>query len=964
VGLGRRDARRHSTAAIQSLGGAPDESGVYSVGQTVMTLDGFPGTIEAISSGPVAGTDVYHVALDGGLGGGEYTETQISAVSSVSGQVAEASSVHTAADDYPELGTILIDRPDIAPNTRLGSKTAASESDIRSWYDATRLVKTPVEPIDDEQGGNAELQHAPAPDNPDGHMATHKGNYLGYYPNEAVARHHLYHAMHEDGDSSGQVVHRDRDEKIDRREDVRDDQRLWGTDHNSWLAKHDPKSHAVLNADDLTSRVDDAVHASPEQSAFLDSNPTGPTKYSTKKATRYPAGWFPESSECQQDLNNDGFCTHHEEYHDDDRDHVAREFSGEVNSISHPESSWLLDQHSQGPTKYSAKDNDGHPADDLDGAHCSRCKYWGINYRGGMTCPLCGSQMVAGSRSDVANQVHDPSDFTDSDADSDGDSDGSESSDSSGDSSSTTAAKVANTSWDDMDDISKAKIQEQMRRERHDAEDEQACDHPYCRENNFPEGWHTNGEHIDPVHLDPGHADYQSVEKEVNEVGKQPHVQEQLSDLDIMPHGPSKYSALDVDALLVTAVSDVDFRFQLTAAWSDVQRKAKRIRAEGGVHVTLATEGMVIGNVKGDTNVYESGLQRMPGKQSIQAWSCGCKWGAYHWGASDDFSRFAGRMCSHVLALKFEAQSRGMFGKSVYEDNDKPKWVPRKVVVKYDIDADKSLKARSSLNEMSAEAPAITLIREGALDGDLILALGIDMTAAVNSPWGEPIADVAPKAPGATQPHNPNDNPGSMGWASAPDPQNWGMQNPSMNNAEGIGGVQGSLMDEFLFEASGDDGAEAILHEEPEAALPSTDGVTVDLPRHDQNVMPAESAGMPSGKSPWQDPGNDEELTPEDLSIATMGSVDSIVAEFQKSAGHLAVDGAVNADNSDIAAAAREFLSKESVKTFTPAEQAAIINEGADQKAANLDRLDITGTHYEQVEASLSDLEDDDQLWS
>lgn len=949
MGLGRRDARRHDTAAIQSFTAASGDSGGYSVGQQVMTLDGFPGTIEAISSGFSPGSDVYHVALDGGLGGGEYTETQISTVSSTSAQVAEASSIHTAADDYPELGTILVDRPDIAPNTRLGSKVAASEADIRSWYDSTRTIKTPLDPseLHEGQADAAELQASPAGEHADGHMATWKGHYLGYYPSEAVARHHLYHTMHEAGDDSGEVVHRDVNEKVDRREDVRQDRHLWEHDNSAWLAKHDPKSHAVLNADDLTSRVDDAVHASPEQAKFLDSNPTGPTKYSAKE--------------------------------------------------------------------------DQDEKDEL-GAHCSRCRYWGVNYRGGMSCPLCGSQMVAGSPSDVANQVHDPSDFTDSDVDSDADSEGSESSDSSGDSSSTTAAKVA-YAWDDMDDLSKAKVQQQLRaHEQHSWEDPDPdcgfCVNPHTagmghlppkfevgdrvidfrgeagtvhsvrdsghpgksnkiqvlHDGDDPKGAPYSREYYENVYDHHPDAPREQIERSERRIGDAKNANEAINSampedsdwlLDQQEQGPSKYSSLDVDALLVTAVSDVDFRFQLTAAWSDVQRKAKRIRAEGGVHVTLATEGMVVGNVKGDTNVYESGLQRMPGKQSIQAWSCGCKWGAYHWGAADDNSRFAGRMCSHVLALKFEAQSRGMFGKSVYEDNDKPKWVPRKVVVKYDIDADKSLKARSSLLDMSAEAPAITLVREGVLDGDLILAMGIDMTAAVNSPWGEPIADVQPKAPGATRPHNPNDNPGSMGFASAPDPQGWGMMNPSMNNAEGMGGVSASLNDEFLFEASdNEDGAEAILHDEPEAALPSTDGVTIDLPRHDENVMPAESSGMPNGKSPWQDPGNDEELTPEDLSIATMGSVDDIVAEFQKSAGHLAVDGAVNADSSDIAAAAREFLAKEAVKTFSPAEQAAIINEGADQKAANLDRLDIAGTHYEQVEASLSDAEDDDQLWS
>ncbi len=148
--------------------------------------------------------------------------------------------------------------------------------------------------------------------------------------------------------------------------------------------------------------------------------------------------------------------------------------------------------------------------------------------------------------------------------------------------------------------------------------------------------------------------------------------------------------------LVVTAATDADFRFHVTAAWKDVVEKAKRIRAEGRLRVTMASDGMVFGEVKGDHEVYETGLQRMPGKMAAHTWSCGCKWGAYHWGAPDDFSRFAGRMCSHALALQYEAQSRGMFGREVHVDEHKPSWVPRKVVVRYDIDADKHRLAPST----------------------------------------------------------------------------------------------------------------------------------------------------------------------------------------------------------------------------------------------------------------------------
>jgi mRNA-degrading endonuclease RelE of RelBE toxin-antitoxin system/GNAT superfamily N-acetyltransferase len=155
--------------------------------------------------------------------------------------------------------------------------------------------------------------------------------------------------------------------------------------------------------------------------------------------------------------------------------------------------------------------------------------------------------------------------------------------------------------------------------------------------------------------------------------------------------------AFDPYAIITTASADPDFRFHITAAWADVRAKAKRIRSEGGVRITLASDGVVFGEVQGDHDVYETGVQRFPGsKNSVATYTCGCKWGAYHWGAPDDFSRFAGRMCSHALALQYEAASRGMFGRDVMPDEAKPDWVPKKVVIRYDIDSGDNKLVRSS----------------------------------------------------------------------------------------------------------------------------------------------------------------------------------------------------------------------------------------------------------------------------
>ncbi|MFH8483070.1 hypothetical protein [Streptomyces sp. NPDC018055] len=286
--------------------------------------------------------------------------------------------------------------------------------------------------------------------------------------------------------------------------------------------------------------------------------------------------------------------------------------------------------------------------------------------------------------------------------------------------------------------------------------------------------------------------------------------------------------------LIVTAAADADFRFQVTAAWRDVVAKAKLIRSEGRLRVTLASDGLVFAEVKGDHETYETGLQRFPGKMAAHVWSCGCKWGAYHWGADDDFSKFSGRMCSHALALQYEAQSRGMFGRDINVDSERPAWLPRKVVVRYDIDADQHRLAPSTAAVLSAEAALSTVARASVAAGEsgeeLVLAMaaaGIRMTGSVDAPFGEPSGTSyqLPRAPGATQKRMPWENPASAGPLSAADPTGWNRKLPLESYA---------ALESALFEPGG---AEAELHEQPEGALPATDGV--QIPSEDEALTPA-----------------------------------------------------------------------------------------------------------------------------
>jgi 8-oxo-dGTP pyrophosphatase MutT (NUDIX family) len=110
------------------------------------------------------------------------------------------------------------------------------------------------------------------------------------------------------------------------------------------------------------------------------------------------------------------------------------------------------------------------------------------------------------------------------------------------------------------------------------------------------------------------------------------------------------------------ARKDSEFGFHVIATWADVRNKAKRIRREGGVTIKVATNQGLAGDVQGDHGRYETMITYRPGTQKIADWKCGCKWGDWAF----QRVRFYGRQCSHSLALQYEAQSRGMFGRDVH----------------------------------------------------------------------------------------------------------------------------------------------------------------------------------------------------------------------------------------------------------------------------------------------------------
>jgi hypothetical protein len=156
MGLGNRSARQHETVAVRKAAVVSEDFADFNVGQRVMTVDGFPGVVGAIEDGPYPGTEAYRVTLDNGMGGGLYRTSDLQTINQTT-----ASEHHTADQDYPELGDILTQRPDIAkyatldgsidPNRRVRMRSSSHEPD-GAYFHGTRHVLRPGQML---TGGHA-----------------------------------------------------------------------------------------------------------------------------------------------------------------------------------------------------------------------------------------------------------------------------------------------------------------------------------------------------------------------------------------------------------------------------------------------------------------------------------------------------------------------------------------------------------------------------------------------------------------------------------------------------------------------------------------------------------------------------------------------------------------------------------------------------------------------------------------
>lgn len=106
-----------------------------------------------------------------------------------------------------------------------------------------------------------------------------------------------------------------------------------------------------------------------------------------------------------------------------------------------------------------------------------------------------------------------------------------------------------------------------------------------------------------------------------------------------------------------TNLLDTDEQFR-TAAWSDVRKKAKRLRSEGKVQVNDISHNRIYATVQGDHGTYDVMLAKsgaLPTTQSVADWTCSCDWGRW---AFKRTMTYIGRLCSHAYAAYQTMQSQ------------------------------------------------------------------------------------------------------------------------------------------------------------------------------------------------------------------------------------------------------------------------------------------------------------------
>jgi hypothetical protein len=97
---------------------------------------------------------------------------------------------------------------------------------------------------------------------------------------------------------------------------------------------------------------------------------------------------------------------------------------------------------------------------------------------------------------------------------------------------------------------------------------------------------------------------------------------------------------------------------QKTAAWTDIEAKAKRLIQSGQVQLNRNGYNSIVGTVQGDHGTYQTEISRDdPNSRVITQWTCECPWDQYAFQRTRKWKKYEGRPCAHVLATYWKSLS-------------------------------------------------------------------------------------------------------------------------------------------------------------------------------------------------------------------------------------------------------------------------------------------------------------------
>lgn len=367
-----------------------------------------------------------------------------------------------------------------------------------------------------------------------------------------------------------------------------------------------------------------------------------------------------------------------------------------------------------------------------------------------------------------------------------------------------------------------------------------------------------------------------------------------------------------------------------TAAWADVRKKAVRLRRTGMVDMEAANPSAIVAMVTGDHGIYETIVVRgsvFTGSSAITEWSCSCPWGDW---AFERQHTFVGRLCSHAYASLLELQALNKrkekpegwrntasvhtaYDYGDYATDDYQGWCQKNGVDPWD-----SSNVQKMMN--SADCPAE--FDQNAADTVL------DWIYEESEHYGAR----HPREDGKL-----STEPGTLGFDERHIPYRRDKERVNVTAFidEPAGGFGGTGQRDYIGTS-----AEELADENYE----DIDGP--DFNPAMQNANDVVVAHVPDN----EDGELVDVMDPEDTVEAAFDedglTEDEVVARFQRSAGHIMSEGSTGGGGDfDISSAAQAHL-RTAGRTFTFAEQQALIDEEPVGGPVDRSGLDLSGTHY------------------